>query len=113
MSVNDIITTICPGLAADPLLVNYITMATSMTSATFFGTQTAMAIALRACHMWTIAQRSKVSGTGGQLASITEGKLSMSFFAQSGKASALDQTTYGQQLKALMGAGISVLGGAL
>lgn len=112
MTVNDIISTLCPGLAADANLTNYVTLATQLTSTTFFGVNTTFAIALRASHMWAMKQRAMASATGGSVTQITEGKLSMSFQAIQGNVhSDLMSTTYGQQLKALMGPGISVTGG--
>lgn len=114
MSVDDYITALCPGLASDAAKATFVAMATEQTSSTFFGTRTANAIALRACHIWAMVQKAKASPVGGSVASITEGKLSMSFFAAQGmQVSDLGQTTYGVMLKALMGPAFSVTGGSL
>ena len=103
LSVNQIISAICSGLAADSTLDSYIEMAMEQTSTTFFGANRNRAIALRAAHMWTLDRNSnRTNGEAGAIQSKTEGKLSLSFAVSSNNDDDLSQTHYGRQLKSLL-----------
>jgi hypothetical protein len=86
-------------------------MAVEATDRRFFGSLYEQAIAYRACHLFTVMKvtsssndKIKELGGGAPVASVTEGKLSVSF-AQSGGSvdvSALGSTKYGRMLLALI-----------
>lgn len=103
---RQIITTICPALADSPSLDAFLGMAVELTDRGFFGKLTAYAIAYRACHLFTIT-----GGDGGgsatlglgQIASMTEGGLSVSFATGAATDdSGLETSKYGKLLLALI-----------
>lgn len=108
MNSAQIISLLCPNLGLDPRVNDFIALAAEDTSAEFFGSSYAKAVALKACHFYTLSQRCQ--GASGAISSVTEGKLSISF-SGTGDGSELGQTSYGKQLAALIqqcSCGISV-----
>lgn len=100
---------LCPPLYADTERDEYISMAESLTGRAYFGVHGDQAVALRACHLYTLSKRSQ--GAGGTVASMAEGKLSMSFNSGNMGGDDLSQTHFGIQLKSLgrmVGPAISV-----
>jgi hypothetical protein len=75
---RQIITAICPELAASPSLDVFLGMAVELTNRDFFGKMASHAIAYRACHLFTIAggdgSNSPVIGMG-QIIGMSEGGL--------------------------------------
>jgi hypothetical protein len=103
---RQIITSICPELASSPSLDSFLGMAVELTDRGFFGKMASYAIAYRACHLFTIAGGGNSnSALGlGQIASMSEGSLSVSF-ATGGAATnsgGLDTTKYGKLLLGLI-----------
>jgi hypothetical protein len=109
---RQIITAVCPELAASPSLDVFLGMAAELTDRGFFGKMASYAIAYRACHLFMVSGGGAAGGgvesaaAGlGQIASMSEGGLSVSFVTGSGGASnaeALDTTKYGKLLLALI-----------
>lgn len=107
MTAREIIGAICPALAKSDSLGTFVKMAEENTSRTQFGKQYPYAVAYRACHLFTIT-----AGSGGnaalglgQVASMTEGGLSVSFAAggsQSNANGGLETTKYGKMLLGLI-----------
>lgn len=107
MTAREIIGAICPALAKNESLSVFVKMAEENTDRKFFGKQYAYAVAYRACHLFTIT-----AGSGGnaalglgQVASMTEGGLSVSFAAgdsQSDANGGLETTKYGKMLLGLI-----------
>ena len=113
-TAKDIIRVECPDLYASADLDTYITLATQQTSQCFFGVNYNYAIALRACHNYTLTTGAFASGVGGSVKSKKEGDLSISYGSiAKGGGGDLQLTTYGLRLKGLIDAGpgaISVTG---
>jgi DsbC/DsbD-like thiol-disulfide interchange protein len=99
LTATQIITARCPQLAQSSNLAIYLQLADEMTSDSFFGTNRSKAVALWACHLYTLDCRS--NGEAGAIQSETEGRLSMSFAVQS-SGKDLDQTHFGMELKGLI-----------
>jgi hypothetical protein len=103
---RQIIAAVCPELAASPSLDVFLGMAVELTDRGYFGKMYAYAVAYRACHLFMV---SGGGGSGnpafgmGQVASMSEGGLSVSFAtgASSG-GGALDTTKYGKLLLGLI-----------
>lgn len=102
MTVNEILQAINPNLYNDANRDIYIELATNQTDRCYFGVNYNLAIALRASHMYVLANRP--NGETGQINSKKEGDLSVSFSAgKSSEASDdLSQTNYGMQLQTLI-----------
>lgn len=104
----------CPDLYTDPNLNKWISLAQERTNRCFFGKNYNQAVALRACHMYTLSLR--IGGASGVISSKKEGDLSVSYAQNSSDTDGYDDlllTHYGKQLKSLMKAtsmGVSVLG---
>jgi hypothetical protein len=116
MTPREIIAVICPELYSAPSLEAYLSMASDMTDRGFFGGRYSQAAALRAAHLFTAFSLSNSSGGtvdalrelggGAPVASVGEGKLSVSF-AQSGAGNGagsanLGSTKYGRELLGLI-----------
>jgi hypothetical protein len=107
LNPRQIIETVCPGLFASPSLDMFIDMAVELTDRGFFGKLTNYAIAYRACHLFTLtggeSSGNPALGTG-QISSISEGGLSMSFQTSQPDAGnhGLDTTKYGTMLLGLI-----------
>ena len=113
MTAREIIGAICPALAKNESLSVFVKMAEENTDRKFFGKQYSYAVAYRACHLFTIT-----AGSGGnaalglgQVASMTEGGLSVSFagegavtgaILQSDANGGLETTKYGKMLLGLI-----------
>jgi hypothetical protein len=84
----------------------FLDMAVELTDRGFFGKLACHAIAYRACHLFTLTggdgSSNPALGTG-QITSVSEGGLSMSFAANANAdKSGLDTTKYGKMLLALI-----------
>ena len=103
----------CLNLYSDPNLNDWILLAQQQTSSCFFGRNYALATALRACHMYTLAT-TRLGGASGVVSSKREGDLSISYAKSKSTGNAnLDQTHYGIQLKELaksINGSVSILG---
>ena len=101
----------CPGLYADAGRDIYIETAEGRISRCYYRENYNFAVALQACHDYTMDQR---GGDSGTVSSKKEGDLSVSYSSISTDGSDLDQTSFGIALKRLqrqMGSGaISVVG---
>lgn len=107
MTSRDIIGAICPELAKSESVSAFVKMAQENTSKKYFGKQYAYAVAYRACHLFAVT-----AGAGGnqalglgQVASMSEGGLSVSFAASSSSSEAnggLETTKYGKMLLGLI-----------
>ena len=109
MNAALIISAICPELYASASLSIFIDMAMSEISAQYFGTLYQKAIALKACHMFTLSKRAM--GAAGGISDMSEGGISLSFAVQNSGDNNLKQTNYGLQyleLVSICGIGISV-----
>jgi hypothetical protein len=102
LSPEQIIKTVCPELAGNPSLDVYLGMAVEVTDRGFFGKLASYAIAYRACHLFMV---SGGGGSGnpafgmGQVASMSEGGLSVSFATGAATGnSGLETTKYGKLL---------------
>lgn len=107
MTVREIIGAICPALAKNEGLDAFVKMAEENTSRSFFGKQYAYAVAYRACHLFTITAGSGGSSAVGlgQVASMSEGGLSISFATGSQSSDAdggLETSKYGKMLLGLI-----------
>jgi hypothetical protein len=112
LSPRKIIENICPELSAGLSLGVYLQMAEENTDKGFFGKMYPYALAYRACHLFMVSGggaagggvESAVAGLG-QIASMSEGDLSVSFVTGSGGTSSstegLDTTKYGKLLLGL------------
>jgi hypothetical protein len=103
---RQIIANVCPELASSPSLDNFLGMAIELTDRGFFGKLAPFAIAYRACHLFTITgggeSGNPAIGTG-QIASMSEGGLSVSFATgTSSDNGGLDTTKYGKLLLGLI-----------
>lgn len=102
MTVNEILQAINPNLYNDANRDIYVELATNQTDRCYFGANYNLAIALRASHMYILANRP--NGETGQINSKKEGDLSVSFSTgkSSGASDDLSQTNYGMQLQTLI-----------
>ena len=106
---RQIIKSVCPALFDSTSLDDFIQMAVELTDRSFFGKLAPYAIAYRACHLFTIT-----AGSGGnaalgmgQIASMSEGGLSVTFAQNQQKDSSssgngLETTKYGILLLGLI-----------
>jgi hypothetical protein len=108
ISAAQIIETICPELSGSPSMQVYLGMAVEIVSRRFFGSLYQQAVAYMACHLFTMFSGSagndtlktvKELGGGAPVASMTEGKLSVSFVQSAGATdgAALGSTGFGRQ----------------
>jgi len=101
LTPSQIVQAICPPLYASPIRDTFLELASEDLSSGYFGTNYNKAVALKASHIFTLAQRTL--GEAGTVASKGEGGLSMSF--QNARMASnnddLDQTHYGKQLRNL------------
>lgn len=106
MTVNQILQAINPDLYNDTNRDVYIELATNQTDRCYFGVNYNLAIALRASHMYVLANRP--NGETGQISTKREGDLSVSFSTNksSGASDDLSQTSYGMQLQTLIKQGL-------
>lgn len=102
-TVAELVTALCPTLAADAAYDIYVDIATEDTDATFFGNYYNYAIALRAAHYYTM-DTTRTAGDSGLITSKQEGKLQVSYLHNMNRSSRTDltMTHYGQRLHALM-----------
>jgi hypothetical protein len=112
VSAASIIETICPELSGSPSLQVYLGMAVETTDRRFYGSLYEQAVAYRAAHLFTVMNGTSVNetvnsvkelGGGAPVASVSEGKLAVSF-SQSGvgsDAAGLSSTKYGRALLGL------------
>lgn len=99
---EELIEVICPTLATISGYSTYVSLAASLTSSGYFGDSYALAVALRAAHMYMI--NSKRNGESGYITQKQEGRLSKSFGGMGNITSELQMTSYGMQLQQLINA---------
>jgi hypothetical protein len=101
-SAIDLVKAMCPNLANSEFLDMYMERAILITNPNYFGAKYSMALALRACHLWTLDKRAGSNiGAPGAVQSMREGGLSISY-SVSGDGSDLSLTHYGKQLQSLI-----------
>ena len=112
VSAVSIIETSCPELYGSPSLQVYLGMAVETTDRRFYGSLYEQAVAYRAAHLFTVMNGTSANGTvnavkelggGAPVASVSEGKLAVSF-SQGGAgsdAAGLTSTKYGRALLGL------------
>ncbi len=116
MTPGEIVQLICPTLGSSPNLAAYLEQAALYTSPAFFGRYYDRALALRACHMYTLDSRMGGVGGSGEISSMKEGDLAIGYHKASGASSSagyLNQTSYGGELYQLIrmnGPAVSVQG---
>lgn len=122
-TASSIFDKIAPQYITDPDKADFIALSRGQISTCFYGTNTELAVALRAAHMMVTRDIEKAKydsgGAGGEIASKREGDLSVSYHkAESGNSSVKDLylllSSYGKQLAELRagsGAFIGVTGG--
>ena len=102
MTSTTILDNIAPELASDSKKAIHIDLATARTSSIKFGDNKNYAIALRAAHTLTIANRND-GDLAGNAESKKEGDLSVSYGGKGSIGSGdLNQTSYGRQLLAII-----------
>lgn len=99
-TIDEYISFLCPALAADPNSDMYVGIAEELCSVDFFGDKLSYAIALRACHNYTV-DKTRPTGESGMITQRTEGKVSISYAADHNETF-LSSTTYGSRYKELM-----------
>ncbi len=100
----------CSDLYDNPNVNTWISYAQEQLASCVLGDEYNRAVALLACHMYSLSSRSL--GSAGNATSIKEGGLAVGF-SSSGITGDLGQTSYGVQLKNLLDSSIpaiSVLG---
>lgn len=105
---------IAPHFSGSASKAGFIALAEQQTSQSAFGDNYCLAVAYRAAHMMTLANRG-ASGTAGNAQSKNEGGMSLSYGTVNGVMGDLSQTHYGIQLQQLIMSnipGASVTGGA-
>lgn len=109
LSAEQIIKTICKELADSPSLSVYLQMAKESLDSRFFGKLYQMAVAYKACHLFTVyGEDSDMSGIAGAgvnpISGVKEGGLSVNFQGGSGSGNntSLATTKYGKMLLDLM-----------
>lgn len=90
----------CPQMSLTSGYSTYIDQAKLLTSSGYFGDYWALAVTLRASHMWTL--NSKRPGTSGVETFLMEGRLSKSYGGVGVIRDGLQLTNYGMQLLDLM-----------
>lgn len=110
LTIDQILSTKCPDLYADPNRATYIALAKDRVSSCAFGLNYNLAVALLAAHDYTMDSRTLASA--GTISSKKEGGLSISYGGISAVGD-LEQSTYGMAFKRLAKSsrlGIAVLG---
>lgn len=101
MTTLQILQAIAPQIAASAAIDTHITLAQLQTSKCAFGAKYELAVALRAAHTALLAE-SRPGGETGNIASKSEGELSVSFGGSGFSSDAyLSSTHFGQQLLSL------------
>ena len=85
--VKEILKAVCPDLYASELCDNFITQATDSTDESFFGSLYNQAVAYKAAHYYTLFNPDAGAGAGGEIASVTEGRLSISYYHENSQNS--------------------------
>jgi len=101
MTTEQIIQTICTDLAGSPSLPNYVQMAEESLSSRFFGKLYNQAVAYKACHLFTLTQKSELNNIlaigGGSVNHLQEGGINIGF-NNSTSDKELSATKYGRML---------------
>lgn len=102
-TTDDFIQALCPALYNSSLKSVYLEIAEMLTSSNFFGAKYSYAVALRACHNFTL-DKTRPDGTAGLITGKTEGRLSINYWNEVPKGSNTDlhMTTYGKRLRILI-----------
>lgn len=100
MAVLDTLLLIAPEFATvdSGVLTSIIALAELQVSSTAFGDKRELAVSYVAAHMLTLRDR---NGAGGQIQSLKEGELSISYGANT-NAKGYDLTSYGQEFNRLV-----------
>ena len=116
MSVLDLMPAIAPELEGDEHLETFVELAAGRLSAKVFGARYPEAVAYLAAHLLTMSKRVSENGvaSGGAVASVSTGGLSLSFGQSNGQSSAADEslksTHYGQEFLAIRATRAAVKG---
>lgn len=107
MDAPEIVAAICTELSESGEADVFIRMARENTDRRFFGGQYQYAVAYRACHLFTVTRGAGGNAAAGigQVASMSEGGLSMSFATSAASSAAdggLETTKYGKMLLGLI-----------
>lgn len=101
-SINDWLEAIAPQLINDPKLDKHIQIAKNLTSSACFGDNYNYAVALRASHTLTVANRLD-GNLAGNYTAVREGDIAINLGGNSGKqGNYLSSTSYGQELQGLI-----------
>jgi hypothetical protein len=127
LTPSQIIAAICPELSGNPSLPVFLEMAAEQIDRGFFGKQYPYAVAYKACHLFETsgigksetAQAIEEAGNGQQIASMSEGGLSVTFAHNGGGATTgsldMGSTKYGRMfldlLKTRPTMGVNTAGG--
>lgn len=103
MTALEIITLLYPAFASTSNVSSYITLAAGLTSASYFGSNYNLAVALRACHMYYVA--TYMAGKAGTLTHESAGTLSRTYGGISGTSGDLGSSSFGIQLLDLINNG--------
>ena len=108
-SPQQIIQEKCPALSESPALDMYLEIAYEMSDAGFFGSLYNFAVALRACHLFTLAGAGGGGGDDGlagvnPISSMTVGGMSVSYAvpAKGSEPDSLESTSYGKLLEEII-----------
>lgn len=104
MSASEVLSAIAPQFDTAGNRAALLAQAEGATSSTHFGSQRERAVALRAAHFLSLYNSSaRLDGSSGPITSKSEGSLSIGFGGNGSRsASSLSQTSYGQELLALI-----------
>lgn len=99
MTPDEILAVIAPTMLTESGYQVYVNLATARTSQAFFGDNYALAVALRAAHMWAL---NKKGTTAGSVTYRMEGRLAESYGGTGVMRRELELTNYGRQLMGLI-----------
>jgi len=99
MTPEEILSVIAVSLYASPAMPTYVALARQRLSATFFGANYTLAVALLSAHMYTLNSRRE--GESGVVTYQAEGRLFKSYGGVGVIRDDYDLTNYGIQLKDL------------
>jgi len=103
-TASQIFDAIAPQLAGSINKALFLDLAGGLTSSCYFQTNYNLAIALRAAHMMTLANR--LTGDSGQVTGKSEGNASISYAQTQNDNNDLSATSYGVQLQGLINSGV-------
>lgn len=99
-TIIEIVGVIAPEFLNDPRLATAILIADAEIAATMCGDKRPLLVAYLAAHLLAIGSRNQKSGTSGDVTSITEGNLSVSYSnVKSNNVNSLGLTGYGMRFR--------------